>query len=77
MQLGHYYEAVCGQCEHFLYGTKTSDHIPKVVCPKCGAENIFYDSTELSEVRILGKLTGETSRGSGRIHVAPSPSPDS
>jgi NAD-dependent SIR2 family protein deacetylase len=76
-QLGNYHEAVCGRCEQFLYGTKTGDQIPMVVCPKCGAENFFSDSTGLSEARIRGTLKGETSHDSGHIHVGPNPAPDS
>ncbi len=71
-QVGHYYEAVCGQCDKFLYGTTTGDFIPRVVCPMCGAANLFSDSTGLSKTRIQGTLEVDVSRDIGRRHAAPS-----
>lgn len=74
-QLGTYYEAFCGECNKFLYGTTTGDYLPSVVCPKCGETNLFSDSTGLSEARILGRLATDASCDNDRIHAAPSDGP--
>ena len=73
MQLGNYYEARCGKCNAFLYGTRTGDTIHQIECHHCGEMNLFDDSTEVTASGIHGKVASRTSADSARTGNSLSP----
>lgn len=47
----------CGKCGKFLYQSATIV-IPRVICPECGFENLFFGGAQESSDGIHGKVAG-------------------
>lgn len=65
---GQYYEANCGNCGKMLYGTTKGIWVGEVKCIRCGADNVFADSTEQPDGDIAGRLVGTFH---GTVHTSP------